>query len=201
VTWNRIVAFLRHLLSPMPTAQTTIVLVVVVLLALALIARRRGWLHGPRGWLWTALGLSVGGIIIATLAFRIGDRPPPGTGREVVLAPFKGLWHAAGPHATQVETANFYGNIALYMPLGVVLAWLLYARLAKRLALAWLVGAMLSASIELTQSTMDRVSDVNDVILNSGGAALGACLGGVVLIAMRRARRGVPAKQGVSVAP
>jgi VanZ family protein len=189
VTWDRIVAFLRHLLSPMPTAQTTIALVAVVLLALALIARRRGWLHGLRGWLWTALALSVGGIIIATLAFRIGDRPPPGTGREVLLAPFKGLWHAAGPHATQVETANFYGNIALYMPLGVVLAWLLYARLAKRLALAWLVGAMLSASIELTQSTMDRVSDVNDVILNSAGAALGACLGGAVLAVSALANR------------
>lgn len=201
MTWDRIVAFLRRLLSPMPSAQFTIALVVAILLALALIARRRGWLHGLRGWLWTGLSLSVGGIIIATLAFRIGDRPPPGTGREVILAPFKGLWHAAGPHATQVETANFYGNIALYVPLGVVLAWLLYGRPAKRVALAWLLAAALSTSIELTQSTMDRVADVNDVILNSGGAALGAGLGGAVLIAMRRAKRGVPARQGASVAP
>ncbi|NYI40435.1 VanZ family protein [Demequina lutea] len=197
--WDRIVAFLRRLISPMPSAQFTITLVAAVLVTLALIAKRRGWLHGPRGWLWTGLGLSVGGIIIATLAFRIGDQPPAGTGREVILAPFKGLWHAAGPHATPDASANFYGNIALYVPLGVVTVWLLHSQLVKRVALAWLLAAALSTSIELTQSTMNRVADINDVILNSSGAALGACLGGAVLIAMRRTKGGAPAQQSTSL--
>ena len=99
MTWDHLVTLLRRLFSPMPGAQITILRVVVVLLALALIATWRGWLRGLRGWLWAALGLIVGGIIIATLAFRIGDRVPPGTGREVLLDPFHGFRHAAGPHA------------------------------------------------------------------------------------------------------
>ena len=185
MTWDRIVTFLRHLLSPMPSAQITILRVVVVLLALALVATWRGWLRGLRGWLWTALGLTVGGIIIATLAFRIGDQVPPGTGRSVNVRAFVGLRHAADPHASTFESTNFYGNIALFVPLGMILAWLLYGWLIGRVALAWVIGATLSASIELTQSTMDRVVDINDVILNSGGAALGACLGCGVLVASR----------------
>lgn len=48
-----------------------------------------------------------------------------------------------------------------------------------------MIGATLSASIELTQSTMDMVVDINDMILNSSGAALGACLGWGVLVASR----------------
>ncbi len=47
----------------------------------------------------------------------------------------------------------------------------------KRVAFAWLLGTTLSASIELTQSTVDRVADINDIILNSAVTALGACLG------------------------
>ena len=185
MTWDRIETLLRHLFSPMPGAQITILRVVVVILALGLLATWRGWLHGLRGWLWAALALTVGGIIIATLAFRMGDRAPVGAGRTIQLQPFEGLRHAAGPDAAGFESANFYGNIALFVPLGIILAWLLYGWLIGRVALAWLLGATLSASIELTQSTMDRVVDINDIILNSSGAALGACLGAAALIVTR----------------
>ncbi len=119
------------------------------------------------------------------MALRIGDRPPPGSSGEVILTPLKGLWYGAGPHSTNEDLANFYGNIALFVPLGMLLAWLLHGELAKRVAFAWLLGATLSASIELTQSTLDRTADINDVILNSVGTALGACLGYGVLIAAR----------------
>ena len=78
MTWDRIESFLRDLFSPMPGAQITILRVIIVILALGLLATWRGWLHGLRGWLWAALALTVGGIIIATLAFRMGDRPPRG---------------------------------------------------------------------------------------------------------------------------
>jgi len=124
----------------------------------------------------------VGNIAIATLAFRIGDRKPAGTGGGVQLQPFEGLNHAAGPHGEGFERVNFYGNIALFVPLGMFLAWLLYGWLIGRVALAWLLGATLSASIELTQSTLDRVVEINDIILNSSGAAFGVCRGSPILV-------------------
>lgn len=199
MTWDHIETFLRKLLSPMPGAQITILRILVVLLALGLVASWRGWLRGARGWLWTALALTVGGTLIATLAFRIGDRAPAGTDREVILQPFEGMRHAAGPHASRIESANFYGNIALFVPLGMILAWLLYGWLITRVAQAWLLGAVLSASIELTQSTMARVVDINDIILNSSGAALGAVLGSIALVFARAIRSTAkPRRQGVS---
>jgi glycopeptide antibiotics resistance protein len=201
MTWDHLVTILRRLFSPTPSAQITILRVVVVLLALALIATWRGWLKGLRGWLWTLLGLTVGGIIIATLAFRLGDRVPPGTGRSVNVQAFVGLRHAAGPHASRFESANFYGNVALYVPLGMILAWLLYGWLIGRVALAWVIGATLSTAVELTQSTMDRVVDINDIILNSSGAALGACLGCGVLVVSRAIKANGRARQRRSPSP
>jgi len=185
VTWQGIEQFLRDLISPMPGAQVTILRVVVVILTLGIIATWRGWLRGLRGWLWTGLAFTVGSVLIATLAFRLGDRAPAGTGGGVQLEPFEGLKHAAGRYAEGFERANFYGNIALFVPLGMFLAWLLYGWLIGRVAIAWVLGATLSASIELTQSTLDRTVDINDIILNSTGAALGACLGCGLLVVGR----------------
>ncbi len=192
MAWDQIEAFVRHLLSPMPGAQIPILSVAVALVASALIAIWRGWWHGLQGWLSAALTATVGAILIATLALRIGDRPPPGSSGEVILTPLLGLWRTAGPHATGDDLANFYGNIALFVPLGMLLAWLLNGRLAKRVAFAWLLGATLSVSIELTQSTMDRTADINDIILNSAGTALGACLGYGVLMAARAVKSDGP---------
>lgn len=201
MTWHHIEEFLRDLLSPMPGAQIITFRILVVLMALGLVATWRGWLHGVRGWLWTALALTVGAILIATLAFRIGDRAPAGADSEVILRPFEGMLHAAGPHASRFESANFYGNIALFVPLGMILAWLLYGRLVTRVAQAWLLGAALSALIELTQSTMARVVDINDIVLNSSGAALGAGLAVAVLVVARRKKATAPAREQSEFVP
>jgi len=185
VTWQGIEQFLRDLITPMPGAQITILRILVVILTLGIIAMWRGWLKGLRGWLWAGLAFTVGGTLIATLAFRLGDLAPAGSGSEVQLDAFEGMKHAAGPNAEGFERANFYGNIALFIPLGMLLAWLLYGWLIGRVMIAWILGATLSASIELTQSTLDRTVDINDVILNSSGAALGACLGCGLLVVSR----------------
>lgn len=183
--WDRIEHFLRELLSPMPGARLTVVRIAAVALAVGIVAAWRGVFVGLRGFLWACLGLTVSAILVATLALRIGDRKPAGAEREVRFDPFEGFRHAAGSYATRTETANFYGNIALFVPLGLLLAWLLYGWLIGRVIVAWVLGAALSASIELTQSTMDRVVDVNDIILNSSGAVLGAILGCVCLLVTR----------------
>jgi hypothetical protein len=183
--WRRIEGVLREWLTPMPRAGTVILLVGTLTLAFFAFAAWRGWLHGPRGVLWLGLGAATSGALIATLAFRLGDAPPPGKGREIVLEPFEGMRHAASLAATRAESANFYGNILLFIPLGFLLALLFYGWLVARVATATIVGAALSGGIELAQTTMDRVADVNDIILNGAGAAIGACLACAVLIVSR----------------
>jgi glycopeptide antibiotics resistance protein len=81
---------------------------------------------------------------------------------------------------------NVAGNVALFAPLGVLLpAW--HAALRR----GWRVVALalgVSLAIELAQyASGRRVADVDDVLLNTAGAALG-CL---AFAAARRARRGV----------
>ncbi len=174
--WQRVEALLSDWMTPMPHAGTVVWVVTALALTFFAFAAWRGWLHGVRGVLWLALGATVSGIVIATLAFRIGDAPPAG-----------------------VEATNFYGNIVLFIPLGLVLAFLFDGRLVGRVAAAAVAGAVLSGGIELTQTTMDRVADINDVILNSSGAALGACLGCGVLIVSRT--RKTAKRGGIAAAP
>ena len=183
--WQRIEDILREWFTPMPRAGTVVLLVAALVLLYLAIAAWRGWLKGPRGVWWLGLGAATSGILIATLAFRIGDAPPSGTGREVVLEPLEGFKRAASLSGTRGEAANFYGNILLFIPLGLVLAFLLYGWLVGRVATAAALGAALSGSVELAQTTMARTADINDIILNGTGAALGACLGCGVLVVSR----------------
>ncbi len=183
--WRRIEDILREWLTPMPRAGTVLLVVIALTLTFLAFAAWRGLLQGLRGVMWLGLGASVSGILIATLAFRLGDVPPAGQGREVILKPLEGFSHAMSREATRAEAANFYGNVLLFIPLGFVLAFLFYGWLIGRIATAAIVGAALSGGIELAQTTMDRVSDINDIILNGSGTALGACLGCGVLIVSR----------------
>lgn len=67
---------------------------------------------------------------------------------------------------------NFVGNVVAFVPVGAVPAWL-WPRWA-RFGRVVLLGLAFSASIELTQYlTARRVADVDDLILNTAGAALG----------------------------
>lgn len=82
-------------------------------------------------------------------------------------------------------------NVAMFVPLGVFLV-LLFGR--RRWWLAILLCALVSCAIEISQGALlpTRVSDLDDVVANSSGGALGA-LTGVVLVSIslaRRARRG-----------
>lgn len=82
-------------------------------------------------------------------------------------------------------------NVAMFVPLGVFLV-LLFGR--RRWWLAILLCVLVSCAIEISQGALlpTRVSDLDDVVANSSGGALGA-LTGVVLVSIslaRRARRG-----------
>ena len=84
------------------------------------------------------------------------------------------------------DVVEFSANVALFVPLAVLLLLLLGAH-HRRLVLA--VAVALTCSIELAQAAWlpTRVSDPRDVVANTAGAALGIAL---VLAARRVRRRG-----------
>jgi glycopeptide antibiotics resistance protein len=74
------------------------------------------------------------------------------------------------------------GNVAVFAPLGIALVLALRDRLVRqRLLLATLGGAGLSFTIELIQTAIPtRVAALDDWLLNTGGAFLGAAAGCLV---------------------
>ena len=70
------------------------------------------------------------------------------------------------------EARELIGNVALFVPLGVFLP--VAARTCRRLWVTLAVAASLSVVIETVQSLLpSHTTDVDDVILNTAGAALG----------------------------
>ncbi len=95
---------------------------------------------------------------------------PSGGTNELRLRPFAGLEHAVTHPWDAGLAANVLGNVALFVPFGGALA----ARLGGRPLLTVLAGVLLSVSIEAVQLAVPgRWTSTDDVLLNSGGAALG----------------------------
>ena len=70
---------------------------------------------------------------------------------------------------------NIIGNIAMFIPVGIV--WPACFRKLDSIPKVVLAGAGFSLLIEVTQLVcLDRHSDVDDLLLNTCGAALGACI-------------------------
>lgn len=71
-----------------------------------------------------------------------------------------------------MDLPNLVGNVALYVPLGIGLAW----RFGLRARWVVLIAIACSGAVETWQAVSDqlRSSDINDVLLNTSGAAIGA---------------------------
>jgi glycopeptide antibiotics resistance protein len=77
---------------------------------------------------------------------------------------------------------NLVGNVVMFAPVGFLLP--LATRMSLRGAVA--VCASLSVSVELLQLMLGRSLDVDDVLLNTLGGALGAAAGVAVAAWLRR---------------
>ncbi len=117
---------------------------------------------------------------------------------EVNLQPFKHKVEAARylllsdfPSARRSArmylTVDLLGNIAVFIPLGAALAAATFparpaGRHERRFSIRWwlriiVIGFLLSMSIELIQLAIpSRATDIDDVILNTLGTAIGAIL-------------------------
>jgi glycopeptide antibiotics resistance protein len=137
----------------------------------------------------TAARVLLAGAILAVLAVTLMS----GTGTTGVnLVPGEGIRTALRNANRELGLLNLVGNVVMFAPVGFLLP------LATRLRFvgATAVCALLSVAIETVQLTTGRSFDVDDVLLNTAGGALGAAFGVVVayLLGRRATRRaGAPA--------
>lgn len=87
------------------------------------------------------------------------------------LIPFKEMFRY--PFGSRPFIKNILGNVLLFMPYGVAIA---YYTKTKKIRYSFLLGLVLSLSIETIQFLIGRVFDVDDIILNLIGCILGFSL-------------------------
>lgn len=166
---------------------TPVIIAVMVAAAATLVAARISIAKGGarlalRATMWTMLAATAGVILVATIGFSVGDAE---AGSRVNLHPFVEIRRGLKSSASEMAIANVYGNIAMFVPIGVLLVWLWTSPLIARIIMATIAGAGLSLIIELIQLTLSRVADIDDVILNGSGALLGAVFAALVVVLLR----------------
>jgi glycopeptide antibiotics resistance protein len=137
---------------------------------------RRGSSPAPPRLAWAAAGLYAAVLAVVTLA-PIRWRPELARYRGNWRPQLVPLWNLVANlrHGDRVlaTLAGAAGNVALFLPLGFLLPLL-----APRMGRLWrttAAGFAASAAIELSQVAFPGVRrvDVNDVLANTLGAALG----------------------------
>ena len=121
---------------------------------------------------WLALGVYTAVMLALTMLkafYRIGHLWDPAVHRhrELRWVPFDDLVHADGWFAPLFD---YLGNIAFFVPFGV-LVFMLLADVRRTV----LVGLLTSVTIEVSQYVFALgYSDVDDLLMNTLGAFLGA---------------------------
>jgi glycopeptide antibiotics resistance protein len=131
------------------------------------------WLIALAGWITALVNIFVNTLSFAPFldGFRFYG--------NINLTPFIGIIRmindllSADP--SHYSFTNFFGNIGFFMPLGFFLPFL-----SKKLSSGWkviLLGFCISLFIEVSQLFIPaRGSDIDDIILNTLGTALGFLL-------------------------
>lgn len=135
-------------------------------------------------WSYRIIALLTG--IYLTWIFAVTVSPyyvfsVPDSAEDVNLIPFRVL------HTVSGNALNFWGNIIMFVPLGIFLV--LLSKKCQNLFTALLVGAELSVSIELLQLFSIRNTDIDDVILNTIGTLCGFLIGKLTLFLVPSLRK------------
>lgn len=160
-------------------------LVVSLALVVVFVAVLGGMRRAMRVTPWVLLAMTTVAILVATLGFSVGD---PDRQAGINLRPLTEIRRGLRSGASEAVVANVWGNVAMFVPLGLVLMWLWTSPLIARVVMATVAGGGLSVIVELAQLTLHRVADIDDVILNTSGALLGAVLGLVTVLLWRLGR-------------
>jgi glycopeptide antibiotics resistance protein len=155
-------------------------LVVMFVLAVGVLVRRRRGTVGRRVVAvagGTIVGLSLTAIALATLQPLGASEWPAG----VNLTPLETVHLYLAPGvSTLLAVQNLVLNVVLFVPLGIGMVLLR----GRGVAVATVTGIVVSLVVEALQFVLPlgRSVDVDDVLLNSAGALLGA----VAAVAARR---------------
>jgi len=110
-------------------------------------------------------------------------------GPSVNLQPGAGIRAELGNVNHALGVVNVLGNVVLFIPLGwlttVIALYEPSAEGSRAVRRGVLTGLALSVAIEIPQYLLGRSADVDDVLLNTAGALVGATIG-VALSAARR---------------
>jgi glycopeptide antibiotics resistance protein len=156
--------------------------VAVVLLVARISVATGGARVALKATMWAMLVATAGVILVATIGFSVGDAE---AGSRVNIHPLVEIRRGLRSSSSDAAMANLYGNIAMFVPIGLLLVWLWTSPLVARVIMATIAGAGLSLIIELIQLTLRRVADIDDVILNGSGAFLGAVCAALVVVLLR----------------
>ena len=141
--------------------------------------------RGRRTLLWTLFGLYCALMLWLLLLRRLG-RTPPGEYAALLhaycnLVPLRTiraylrLLRHSRPVLRHVAAVNLAGNVAMFLPLGV-LPPLLWPRLRRLWRLLLWTGGAIAAMEVLQLVTLLGSCDVDDLLLNLLGVLLGWCL-------------------------
>jgi len=138
--------------------------------------------------------LAVTAVYVALVA--LATITPAWLPRAVFDALFGVRSSAAQPGPTaDASDVDVVANILMFAPIGLLLVLLLGAR---RWAAALVLAVAFTVTIEVVQLGIpSRVADVNDVLLNAGGALLGVLAG--LLVARVRSGLAARAPEGVAL--
>lgn len=167
---------------PIETLAVSVLLGVVGAVVAVVLVLRRG---EPAAAMLRAARVLLAGSAIAVLVATMMSGAG-GTGANLV--PGAGIRAALNNPNRGLGLLNLLGNMVMFLPVGFLLP--LAVRLRFRTAVA--SCAVLSAMIELVQLLMSRSLDVDDVLLNTLGGAVGAGLGVAVAAGLRRRARHYP---------
>jgi glycopeptide antibiotics resistance protein len=158
----------------MLSANAIIVAAGVVMIGLVVLGRARGS-SGATVLAWCALTGAVAWILALTL-FPIPI--DPGLWRfqrwfgDVTLVPFRTIRSQLAFGLRDSEARQLLGNVALFVPFGFLLP--AAVRACRRPGALLVAAAAFSVLIETLQAILPgHTTDVDDVILNTAGAALG----------------------------
>jgi glycopeptide antibiotics resistance protein len=143
---------------------------VAVAFLVAAPAMRRG--QPARAGRRASLVLLVGAIL-AVLVVTLPAGPLPdelATERSLNLAPGVEITRSLNLVNRNLGLLNVLGNIAMFVPIG----FLAVLGLRTGVVSATLLGFVFSGLVESVQYALGRVADVDDILLNTTGALLGA---------------------------
>ena len=150
----------------------------LILYGACLVAALVGYLCWRRGGLAAVrpvCAVLLVGVVLALLSATLrGSSTPTG---QVNLVPGASMIEVfSSDYRNALE--NLLGNILLFLPIGFLAVILV----GRRVGLVTAASCVLSICIELTQLALgNRWVDIDDVLLNTTGALLGALVGAAVL--------------------